>query len=82
MFPADEYGRLERGELHMLSSDSFFSNFTNDQMIALYRERARKLREFRRLHLSSSLVAFQESMFRQARRVLHKRGIEDPPLNL
>lgn len=60
------------------SLDSFFAAFTCDQMIRLYLHRVGRLEYFEKKRMPDSVIESQRALVRQARRILHRRGIENP----
>lgn len=63
----------------MLSSDAKFVTYQDAEVIRLYWHRFDRLETFKKQNAPSSAMKLQEKLVKQARRVLHSRGIEDPP---
>lgn len=61
-----------------LKPDSFFVEYPDDEMTRLYWHRLDHLEYFRKRHALPFDVRTQRRLVRQARRVLHGRGIECP----
>jgi hypothetical protein len=58
--------------------DSHFDKQPDEVLIRLYWQRFTKLKVFRARRAPRSTIEQQKAMFRQMRRILHTRGIEDP----
>lgn len=61
-----------------LKPDSFFIVYLDDEMTRLYWHRLDRLEYFRKRRAPTFVIRTQRGLVRQARRVLHGRGIECP----
>lgn len=61
-----------------LKPDSFFVVYLDDEMTRLYWHRLDRLEYFKKRRAPYFVIRTQRRLFRQARRVLHERGIECP----
>lgn len=61
-----------------LNPDIFFVEYLDDEMTRLYWHRIDRLEYFRKRRAPTSVIRMQRGLVRQARRVLHGRGIECP----